>query len=193
VTGVKQRRPAIPRSLQLRVFRRDGWLCRWCRRPVIFPPVMKYLEHYVRGQGHTGTLAYFDLRWRRDAAPLLDHLAAVVDHVEARSGGGADDELNYATACNKCNARKSAGPPKEPKHIVKGRYGEPKHWDGLSSVFVALFEQDPKWNGVTKSERDWHKVLTAAAGPAAAAGHGTKQRATTSSARDRGPLPSASA
>jgi 5-methylcytosine-specific restriction endonuclease McrA len=39
--------------------------------------------------------------------PLLDHLGAVVDHVEAFSRGGTHDETNFVTACNKCNARKN--------------------------------------------------------------------------------------
>ena len=27
----------------LKVFYRDGWLCRWCKRPVIFAPVMRLI------------------------------------------------------------------------------------------------------------------------------------------------------
>ena len=35
------RRP-LPKPLQVAVFRRDGWLCCWCKRPVIFAPVMNF-------------------------------------------------------------------------------------------------------------------------------------------------------
>jgi hypothetical protein len=38
---------------------------------------------------------------------LLDRLGAVIDHVEAHISGGASDIANLATACNKCNGRKS--------------------------------------------------------------------------------------
>jgi hypothetical protein len=34
---------------------------------------------------------------------------------------------------------------------IKGKYGEPQHWDGLSALFVVL--------GLTVSERDWLRVL----------------------------------
>jgi 5-methylcytosine-specific restriction endonuclease McrA len=100
-------RKPLAYALQVRVFRRDGWLCRWCHRPVVFAPALRVLDQLARDRGHVGPLAYHDPRWRRDRAPLLDHLAAVVDHVEAFSLGGAHDETNFVTACNKCNARKN--------------------------------------------------------------------------------------
>src|SRR5208283_3263657 len=99
----------------------------------------------------------------RDGAPLLDELWAVIDHVAAFSTGGADSEDNLATACNKCNGRKNAMPlpdwDKRPKRKpIKGRYGEPEHWDGLSSLFVMLAQRDPI--GLRPAEKDWLKALT---------------------------------
>ena len=91
----------------MEVFRRDNWLCRWCLRPVIFPPAMKLIEQLVRARGHAGPLAYYQTNWRRDAAPLLDELGASVDHVEAHALGGSSLIDNLATICAKCNARKS--------------------------------------------------------------------------------------
>ena len=50
-------------DLQVAVFRRDGWLCCWCKHPVIFAPVMKYLERELRDAGYdvvtSGTAATF--------------------------------------------------------------------------------------------------------------------------------------
>jgi 5-methylcytosine-specific restriction endonuclease McrA len=88
------------KTLQLRVFRRDKWLCYLCGRPVIFAPAMRLLEESLRRRGHEGPLAYFDVRWGRDKAPLLDHLAAVIEHKTPRARGGKDDEANLKTACN---------------------------------------------------------------------------------------------
>jgi hypothetical protein len=70
-------------------------------------------------------------------------LGAVVDHVEAFSRGGAHDETNFVTACNKCNARKNNVAIEDfkraaPSHPVKGKYGEPVVWDGFSTIFVLL-------------------------------------------------------
>src|SRR5438270_117559 len=100
--------PKILAATKIAIFRRDRWLCHWCRKPVIFHPAMKLLEQYVRESGVREPLAYFDLRWRRDGSPLLDELAAVIDHRNSLHRGGSNEEPNFVTACNRCNIRKSA-------------------------------------------------------------------------------------
>jgi hypothetical protein len=109
---------------------------------------MKFLAREVRNAGHRAPLSYYHAHWTHDGAPLLDELGAVIDHVEAHSTGGLDSEDNLATSCNKCNAQKSDAArvkwDKRPKRKpVKGKYGEPQHWDGLSRVFVILAQRDP--------------------------------------------------
>ena len=141
------------------VFRRDRWLCRWCGRPVVFAPVMRHLELFARRGGHSGPLAYFHERWGRYTSPLLDHLAAVVDHVDPYSRGGKHDESNFATACNKCNTRKNDGASKEPRRVIRSRGGEPLHWDGLTTLFVLLAEQ--AGDGLPRSEGEWLQALKA--------------------------------
>jgi len=69
---------------------------------------MKFLEREVRKSGRNERLSYYHAHWTRAGAPLLDELGAVIDHVEAHSAGGASTEGNLATACAKCNGRKSA-------------------------------------------------------------------------------------
>lgn len=107
-------------------------------------------------------LAYWNPQWRRDTAPLLDELAASIDHVEALSRGGAHDASNFAAVCARCNARKSARSTRDylddskPWKVV-GKHGEPKHWDGLSSLFVALCSDAP--NDLTATERGWLAAL----------------------------------
>jgi hypothetical protein len=130
---------------------------------VIFAPTMRYLENWVRDTGFEGQLAYYDPRWRRDKAPLLDHLAAVIDHVLAHSRRGAANEANFVTACNKCNMRKNNAvaadfSERSPLLQTKGKYGEPQQWDGLSSVFITLIERKP--NIATATERAWLEALT---------------------------------
>ena len=44
----RKNRRALPKGDQLAIFRRDGWMCQWCKKPVIFAPVMKLLEVEVR-------------------------------------------------------------------------------------------------------------------------------------------------
>lgn len=162
-------RPPLSKELQVRVFRRDKWVCRWCNRPVIFAPVMRLIEAKVRKAGRDEPLSYYHLHWTRAGAPLLDELGAVIDHVEAFSTGGSSEGSNLATACCKCNGRKGSAPlDKWGKRIIrkpiKGKYGEPQHWDGLSALFVVLAERDP--SVLTSSERDWLRVLAGASADA---------------------------
>jgi hypothetical protein len=93
---------------------------------------------------------------------LLDRLGAVIDHVEAHSGGGATVIANLATACNKCNGRKSNARSDEfsrryPLIPVKGKYGDPLDWDGFSTLFMILVAKNP--SGATPTERAWLRVL----------------------------------
>ncbi len=50
-------RPPLSKELQVSVFRRDRWICRWCKRPVVFAPVMKFLEREIRNAGHGAPLS----------------------------------------------------------------------------------------------------------------------------------------
>jgi 5-methylcytosine-specific restriction endonuclease McrA len=143
------KRRQIPIATQVQVYFRGGWLCSLCDRPTIFPLAMKFAAGVVLDRKYELPIAYYDPKWRRDKSPLLDHLGCVIDHVEAHSRGGAHDAENFAVACNKCNVRKSAGEKmgylrENPPRRVKGKYGEPKHWDGLSSLFVVLARENPE-------------------------------------------------
>lgn len=163
MTTGKRKPPS--KELQIRIFRRDGWLCRWCKKPVIFPPAMKYLELELKNAGSREQLSYYHAHWTRNNAPLLDELGACIDHVEAFSAGGSCTEDNFCTACCKCNVRKSAKsldrwtqrPQPKP---VKGKYGEPQHWDGFSHLFVLLANRNK--SDLTESDRARLKVLSAA-------------------------------
>jgi hypothetical protein len=124
---------------------------------------MKYLTRFMQEQGCEGPLAYWSSAYRRDASPLLDELAAAVDHVIAFAAGGAHDELNFVTACYKCNTRKNVSSSDEfhkkypPPPPVKGIYGEPKNWDGFSAVFIVLARQNR--SALTRSEAQWLTAL----------------------------------
>lgn len=129
---------------------------------MIFAPAIRYLEKFVRMKGVTSPLAYHHPHWTRRDAPLLDHMGAVIDHVAPHRDGGKSDRENLVTACCKCNALKSAQKREEferklHRHRVKGKYGEPDHWDGFSALFVVLIEDNRDTASV--SELDWLKHL----------------------------------
>lgn len=156
------KRVVLTKSLQLSIFRRDNWLCRWCAKPVIFAPAMKLLEIELRTSGFDMPLAYYHTHWTRATAPLLDELGVVLDHVTAFSVGGKSEEENLVTACAKCNGRKSAAPlenwnQRVIRKPIKGKYGEPQAWDGLSGAFIVLAERYP--HKLTAGERAWLKAM----------------------------------
>src|SRR6266705_311045 len=140
---VAARRQKIPHEMQVRVFFRDKWLCWLCRRPTVFAPALKYMKQFVEEKGYDRPTAYWSYAYRRDASPLLDELAAVVDHVQAHSEGGSSNEDNLSTACCRCNMRKSSEKEalfraRSPTRSMKSRYGAPAHWDGCVSMFMVL-------------------------------------------------------
>ena len=158
----RQSKRSIPIPVQVEVLFRGGWLCSLCHRPTIFPPAMRLAGEFVRTQGFEHPIAYHHPRWRRDAAPLLDHLGCVIDHVVAYSRDGLHESENFAVACNKCNVYKSAAEKakyltEHPLRSVKGKYGEPKNWDGMSSLFVVLARLNP--TNLSASERAWLRAL----------------------------------
>jgi 5-methylcytosine-specific restriction endonuclease McrA len=159
---MRKPRPSVSVSTQIEVLFRDAWLCHLCRRPVILHVALKRLQHFVQKADPDARVAYWQTNWRRDAAPLLDELAASVDHVEAFSRGGAHDTSNFRAVCARCNARKSARDTKRYLDAarpwkVKGKHGEPTAWDGLSSVFVLMASQAPE--SLSPGERTWLKEL----------------------------------
>lgn len=155
-------RTKIPLDIQIRVLFRDGWLCRWCHRPTVFGPTFRLLQAFIEQSGYKP-------RWRTSirtgVATLLRFLTmgAVIDHLEAFATGGEHVEANFVTACNKCNARKNSRSAaiyerEHPGKPVKGRFGEPKHWDGLTSLFLVLARSGIT---LTASEKARRKALEA--------------------------------
>lgn len=166
----RQRAP-VPRDVQARVYFRDGWLCTWCRRPVVFPLAFKLMAELVESELPGVSLAMYNDNWRRDKAPLLDELGACIDHIEAFAEGGAHDESNFATSCSRCNARESNRTAQEYLEAsapwkVTGKHGEPQSWEGLSSVFVMLARNTNR--PLTQAERDWLRAIEPYFGQSAA-------------------------
>jgi 5-methylcytosine-specific restriction endonuclease McrA len=156
------KRKSIPVPVQAEVFFRDGWLCHLCRRPVVLHSALRLLQEHVQAHLPDVPLAYWQSNWRRDAAPLLDELAASVDHVLAHARGGTHDLSNFATVCARCNARKSHRAASEylkeaRPWKVKGKHGEPTTWDGFSSLFVVLARAKP--TTLTPTERAWQRAI----------------------------------
>ena len=163
ITSPRKRSP-ISKPRQVAIFRRDLWLCQSCQRPVIFAPAMRLLG--LEAKQVASYVAYHHAHWTRRDSPLLDELGSVIDHVHPHSKDGDDADDNLCTSCNKCNGRKGAAlnaeweirPKRRP---IKGA-GEPEHWDGMTSIFVALARRYQ--DGLTSNKRAWLAALLSGAG-----------------------------
>jgi len=134
-------RKNLTKALQLAVWHRDAWHCRYCLKPVFFSPTLKLLEdlspghsYYHRNGKHGAMLPLFQWGW------------ASVDHVLAVARNGTNEPSNLVTACWRCNLSKndahleSTTPPQDiPPDLVALR------WDGLSSLYIELAKKPDAW------------------------------------------------
>jgi 5-methylcytosine-specific restriction endonuclease McrA len=155
------KRKPMQKTLKVTIFRRDNWLCRHCQRPVIFAPTFRLLE--LEAQGQTSEpVAYHHSHWTRHDSPLLDELGAVIDHIHPHSLGGQETLDNLCTSCNKCNGNKNAAvveiwDQRVGRKQIKGAYGHPVHWDGMTLIFIALAKKYSEQ--LSSDERAWLRAL----------------------------------
>lgn len=129
-----RKRPSIPRTLAVSVYRRDCWICRYCGQRTIFYPVMPLLglifpqqfpwhPNWKAGQTH----------------PAVPALSSTVDHVVPGAAGGQWlAESNLVTACWPCNARKADLTLEQLRWQL--RPPQESAWDGLASSYRQLWE-----------------------------------------------------
>jgi hypothetical protein len=130
----------LPKALQLQVFYRDSWHCRYCQRPLFFSPTFKLFEQgspghsYYHANGKTGHML-----------PLLQWRFASVDHVIPVGASGTNEIENLVAACWRCNLDKSddVSGTIQPRS-VPGELSE-LNWDGFASLYVQLPGSDPAW------------------------------------------------
>jgi 5-methylcytosine-specific restriction endonuclease McrA len=130
-----RRRRLLPEQ-QLAIFRRDGYVCRYCGAPTVHPAALRALAWIM-----PETFPY-DPHWRRGRShSLFGEIAAAVDHVVPLSRGGAfRDAGNLVTSCARCQRVKGVWLPEELRWTVRPPDGG--GWNGLEDLFLALFRRE---------------------------------------------------
>ena len=124
----------VSERAQLKVFRRDGFRCRYCDRRAVLPPVLRLLSlpfgdvfpYHPHGRMDTCHLAF----WRDMAS--CDHLVPV-------ARGGTSEAANLVCSCYMCNSIKQNWLVAELGWEVRSVTPE-RNWDGLSMRYPALLE-----------------------------------------------------
>ena len=141
----------LKRSVQGRIFRRDGFHCRYCGARVIPIPIMELLGAVF------GERFPYHRNWKGgETHPAVLSRTAVIDHVAPAAWGGPADDENLVTACWPCNARKG--------DVSLARLGWERvpvnaddAWDGLTRYYRALWQAARCPN--PKLHHDWANAL----------------------------------
>ena len=141
------KRKNIPKKVQLNIWRRDCWGCRYCGEPVFFSPSLKIFHELSPNCGY-----YHPNGKNGEMLPLFQWKWASIDHILPFSKGGIDSEDNYVTACWKCNlslndSSSEQGKPK-PKEVSK--HLKKIGWDGFSSLYPKLSKRKDSWHTLLK-------------------------------------------
>ncbi len=129
---LREDRSNIPFPTQVAVFRRDGFVCRYCGKLTLFVPTLRLMSRLYP------QLLPFQKNWKRgECHPVFWTHSASCDHIVplARNGSSAPD--NLATACYMCNDMKSQWLLSE----LRWNLADPsvEGWDGLSALYPSLF------------------------------------------------------
>ena len=151
--------PSTPRrygpAQATQVFVRDGFVDRYSGRRVVFPPVLRVIS--------IGLPVDFPFHpnWKMEVThPAYWELTATVDHLEAASRGGADDESNWVTTSMARNSAKGNYSLEELGWSLQPP-GNIDEWDGLMRWFVNFTEDHPE-TVVDASMKRWRSAAVGA-------------------------------
>jgi 5-methylcytosine-specific restriction endonuclease McrA len=134
----------------IRIFIRDSFTCRYCGKKLVIVPAMsmisRIIPEYFPYEGHWSTNL---------THPAVRELAAECDHVIPKVKGGQNNDENLVASCHRCNTCKDNWRLEE----IGMEMIEPndKSWDGLSGLFIKLYEMYNKPKN--KNFSDYYREL----------------------------------
>jgi 5-methylcytosine-specific restriction endonuclease McrA len=135
-------RKYIPKKIQLLVWKRDHWTCRYCNQPVFFNPTLKIFEEISPGHGY-----YHPHGKRSIRHSFIDKRTASIDHIIPLKKGGSNSIDNYVTACWDCNLKygEKTFDEGKPKPLPINEDAAKVNWDGFSSLYLKLCKKRDEW------------------------------------------------
>lgn len=132
--SLQTNRKNIPISLQLKVFHRDHYTCRYCGKPTIFIGILRLMSLEFPDDFP------YHKNWKwKNTHPAYWELTTSCDHKIPVARGGDNNIENLVTACYKCNSMKTIWTLDELGWELKEI--DNSEWDGLINNFIRLMEQ----------------------------------------------------
>ena len=117
-------------------FIRDGFIDRYTGERLLNPGILKILSTYFPEEFP------YHPHWKMDQTHIAYwELIPTLDHIYPIAKGGQDDEKNWVTTSMKNNSIKSNYTIDE-IHWTLHPKGNIADWDGLTSIFIKLVDQD---------------------------------------------------
>jgi hypothetical protein len=141
---------SLPIPLQCWVFFRDQFVCRYCEKRCVLPPVLRLLSHFLGD----------DFRYHPHGRMTECHVAfwrdiASCDHMVPVARGGNSTAQNLVTACYMCNSIKQNWLLEELRWNIKPI--TTIAWDGLSGSLQCLLQVSAI--PVTPYYRNWLRAV----------------------------------
>ena len=121
---------------KIKQFIKDGFIDRYSGQRLVNPGLLKVISYYLPN------VFPYHPHWKMDECHnAYWELIPTVDHIHPIALGGADSEENYATTSMLHNSIKNNWTLEQLQWTLcpAGDYIE---WDGLTSLFIKLVEQD---------------------------------------------------
>ena len=121
---------------KIKQFIRDGFIDRYSGQRLVNPGMLKVISYYLPD------IFPYHPHWKMDECHnAYWELIPTVDHIQPIAQGGADNEENYATTSMLHNSIKNNWTLEQLQWTLHppGEYAE---WDGLTSLFISIVEQN---------------------------------------------------
>jgi 5-methylcytosine-specific restriction endonuclease McrA len=149
----EQRKITFLQSVKL--FLRDGFIDRYSGQRLVYPGILRLLSQTMPQEFP------FQKNWKMSECHIAYYeLMPTIDHVIPVARGGSDDETNWVTTSMLRNSAKSNWILEELGWSLFP-VGNLKDWDGLTSLYIELFESIlESQSGLSRDKvlSNWYKL-----------------------------------
>lgn len=136
-----------------KVFLKDGFIDRYTGEQLLFPGFIKILSLELPD------IFKYHSNWKMSETHIIYwEMFPTVDHIIPVARGGDDEEHNWVTTSMIINSAKSNWTIEELNWTIHER-GNLNNWDGLSSIFLQLVDENPEYVNKDKSILQWKNAL----------------------------------